>query len=67
MVRLSAGRTAMSDEMQALCFVAGANSVFAGERLLTTPNPDTDSDNNLLRRLGMRFIESSDQIVATAE
>lgn len=56
LVRLSAGRTEMSDEMQALCFVAGANSIFAGEKLLTAPNPGEDHDNNLLRRLGMRFI-----------
>lgn len=57
MVRLSAGRMEMSDEMQALCFVAGANSVFAGEKLLTTPNPGDDYDNKLLRRLGMRYME----------
>jgi biotin synthase len=55
MVRLSAGRTQMSDEMQALCFSAGANSIFAGERLLTTPNPGEDHDNKLMRRLGMQF------------
>ncbi len=53
-VRLSAGRTDMSDEMQALCFLAGANSLFYGERLLTTPNPDADGDMALLKRLGMR-------------
>ncbi|MBW7931575.1 MAG: biotin synthase BioB [Gammaproteobacteria bacterium] len=53
-VRLSAGRTAMSDEMQALCFLAGANSIFYGERLLTTPNPDADHDLQLLDRLGLR-------------
>jgi biotin synthase len=52
-VRLSAGRTDMSDEMQALCFFAGANSIFYGERLLTTPNPDADHDQSLLRRLGL--------------
>jgi len=57
MVRLSAGRMEMSDEMQALCFVAGANSVFAGEKLLTTPNPGDDHDNKLLKRLGMRYME----------
>jgi biotin synthase len=59
MVRLSAGRMEMSDEMQALCFVAGANSVFAGEKLLTTPNPGNDHDNKLLNRLGMRYMEGS--------
>lgn len=52
-VRLSAGRTEMSDELQALCFIAGANSVFYGERLLTTANPDTGRDQRLLQRLGM--------------
>lgn len=52
-VRLSAGRTDMSDEMQALCFFAGANSIFYGERLLTTSNPDVNQDLELLQRLGM--------------
>ncbi len=52
-VRLSAGRTEMSDEMQALCFLAGANSIFYGEQLLTTPNPETNDDLALLQRLGM--------------
>jgi biotin synthase len=53
-VRLSAGREAMSDELQALCFLAGANSIFFGEKLLTTPNPAADSDRRLFERLGMR-------------
>jgi biotin synthase len=53
-VRLSAGRSAMSDEMQALCFLAGANSIFYGEKLLTTGNPDTASDHALFGRLGIR-------------
>lgn len=53
-VRLSAGRSAMSDEMQALCFFAGANSIFYGERLLTTANPGTDHDQRLFERLGLR-------------
>jgi biotin synthase len=53
MVRLSAGREAMSDETQALCFLAGANSIFYGPRLLTTPNPAADHDKALLDRLGM--------------
>jgi biotin synthase len=52
-VRLSAGRTQMSDEMQALCFLAGANSIFFGEKLLTTGNPDVEKDRNLLDRLGL--------------
>jgi biotin synthase len=54
MVRLSAGREAMSPELQALCFLAGANSIFVGSRLLTTPNPETDADQALLAALGMR-------------
>lgn len=54
-VRLSAGRTDMSDEMQALCFLAGANSIFYGERLLTTDNPVADEDKRLLHRLGLRM------------
>ena len=54
MVRLSAGREAMSDEMQALCFLAGANSIFCGEKLLTTPNPARDHDRDLMERLGLR-------------
>ncbi len=54
MVRLSAGREEMSDEMQAMCFLAGANSIFYGEKLLTTPNPGQDHDLGLLDRLGMR-------------
>lgn len=53
-VRLSAGRTEMSDEMQALCFFAGANSLFYGEQLLTTPNPAADHDRALMARLGVR-------------
>jgi biotin synthase len=54
-VRLSAGRTEMSDEMQALCFLAGANSMFYGERLLTTDNPEADHDHELFGRLGMQM------------
>jgi len=53
-VRLSAGRAQMSDEMQALCFLAGANSIFYGDKLLTTGNPDTASDEALFGRLGIR-------------
>jgi biotin synthase len=53
-VRLSAGREAMSDELQALCFLAGANSIFYGERLLTTGNPDVARDRELLARLGLK-------------
>ena len=54
-VRLSAGRLSLTDEAQALCFLAGANSVFLGDRLLTTPNPGTAHDERLLDRLGMRL------------
>lgn len=54
-VRLSAGRTDMTDELQALCFLAGANSIFYGERLLTTDNPVADSDKRLFDRLGLRM------------
>ncbi|OIQ64193.1 biotin synthase [mine drainage metagenome] len=53
-VRLSAGRQSMSDAVQALCFTAGANSIFYGEKLLTTANPDSDVDLALLARLGLR-------------
>jgi biotin synthase len=56
-VRLSAGRLSLSDEAQALCLLAGANSIFLGERLLTTPNPGADHDRGLLERLGMRLVE----------
>ena len=53
MVRLSAGRGEMSDEAQALCFLAGANSIFYGEKLLTTPNPEESRDNKLFAKLGV--------------
>lgn len=53
-VRLSAGRSEMSDEMQAMCFFAGANSIFVGETLLTAENPGQDSDAALFARLGLR-------------
>jgi biotin synthase len=52
-VRLSAGRAGMTDEMQALCFLAGANSIFYGEKLLTTGNPDTATDDALFAKLGL--------------
>jgi len=56
-VRLSAGRSQMSDELHALCFFAGANSIFVGERLLTSENPSEDHDAALFRRLGLRPTE----------
>ena len=62
-VRLSAGRTEMSDEMQALCFFAGANSIFCGDELLTTPNPGEDRDQALLERLGIQ-VEAGDSAPA---
>ena len=58
-VRLSAGRMQLSDEAQALCFLAGANSIFMGEKLLTTPNPETDRDKSLLDKLGMKLFSES--------
>jgi biotin synthase len=56
-VRLSAGRTEMSDELQALCLLAGANSIFYGEKLLTTDNPSLDKDRSLLKRLGLQAVQ----------
>ena len=53
MVRLSAGRREFSDAVQALCFLAGANSIFYGDKLLTTGNPDVEADQALLSELGM--------------
>jgi biotin synthase len=53
MVRLSAGRQEMPVTEQALCFLAGANSIFSGEKLLTTPNPDFDADQQMFALLGL--------------
>jgi biotin synthase len=58
MVRLSAGRTAMSVSEQALCFLAGANSIFAGDKLLTTPNPSFEEDDAMFQLLGLKARES---------
>jgi biotin synthase len=68
MVRLSAGRLALSDEAQALCFLGGANSIFMGDKLLTTPNPEADRDRQLLDKLGMRLrpAEGKERPVAEA-
>jgi biotin synthase len=52
-VRLSAGRTQMSQEGQAMCFFVGANSIFAGDKLLTTPNPDVNEDMKMFKALGL--------------
>jgi biotin synthase len=60
MVRLSAGRLSLSEEGQALCFLAGANSIFMGDRLLTTPNPEADADRSLLDKLGMRLMPQTE-------
>jgi biotin synthase len=56
-VRLSAGRIEMSDSTQALCFLAGANSIFAGDKLLTQSNPTENKDRALIEKLGMKFLE----------
>ena len=58
MVRLSAGRQDMNEAIQALCFLAGANSIFYGEKLLTTGNPDVEADRALFSRLGLRPMSS---------
>ena len=60
MVRLSAGRTEMNDELQALCFLAGANSVFLGDKLLTTANPSESSDYELINKLGLKSLDPDD-------
>ncbi len=69
-VRLSAGREEMSDELQALCFMAGANSIFYGEKLLTTGNPDVERDQKLFDRLGLKAegpVSPSDSDYAAGE
>jgi len=65
-VRLSAGRTEMSDETQALCFFAGANSIFAGETLLTAENPNEDADAVLFAKLGLKPLETKPRSGARA-
>ncbi|MGV3553703.1 MAG: biotin synthase BioB [Croceibacterium sp.] len=69
MVRLSAGRESMSEVTQALCFLAGANSIFTGDKLLTAPNAGDDSDVALFARLGLRAMEAagSAQVCETAK
>lgn len=67
LVRLSAGREEMGEEMQALCFFAGANSIFYGEKLLTTANPEADTDKAMFKRLGLHTMDiatSCDQAAA---
>ena len=60
-VRLSAGRTRLSKEAQALCLFAGANSIFFGEKLLTTPNPDASEDAELFRAMGLPMLTSVEE------
>lgn len=66
-VRLSAGREEMSEEMQAMCFFAGANSIFYGEKLLTTANPQADTDRELFAKLGIAPLEVAHQKSCKAE
>jgi biotin synthase len=66
MVRLSAGRTEMSEELQALCFLAGANSVFVGNQLLTTPNPERGTDAHLMQVLGLKPMGAGSEAVSAA-
>lgn len=66
-VRLSAGREQMSAELQALCFMAGANSIFYGERLLTTGNPEVEADRRLFERLGLVGLGNTGSAAAPAE
>ena len=61
MVRLSAGRQSLTDEAQAMCYLAGANSIFYGERLLTTDNPEADEDRILFDRLGLHPMQTEDE------
>ncbi len=65
-VRLSAGRTEMSDELQALCLHAGASSIFLGDTLLVTPNPGESSDHDLLDRLGVSLRVTSAAVLDDA-
>ena len=66
-VRLSAGRNEMSIAEQAMCFMAGANSIFAGEKLLTTPNPDFDTDMQMFKLLGLTPRKAFKDIIAKNE
>lgn len=67
MVRLSAGRVTMSTEQQALCFMAGANSIFAGDKLLTTPNPEVDKDKEMFQVLNLKPRKSYKESVNPTE
>ncbi len=65
-LRLSAGRTGFSDELQALCFLAGANSIFYGDKLLTTDNPGPNEDEALFTRLGLQAQAAADETARSA-
>jgi biotin synthase len=65
-VRLSAGRLGMTAEEQALCFLAGANSIFAGDELLTTPNPEYDKDMSMFEALGLKAMQNREQLQGEA-
>ena len=67
MVRLSAGRESMSESTQALCFLVGANSIFTGDRLLTTPNAGDDSDAALFAKLGLKLLVAEEPMRIAAE
>jgi biotin synthase len=67
MVRLSAGRESMSESTQALCFLAGANSIFTGDRLLTTPNAGDNADAALFAKLGLKPLEAEEPMRVAAE
>ncbi|HEU5338322.1 MAG TPA: biotin synthase, partial [Sulfuricaulis sp.] len=64
-VRLSAGRSSMPDHLQALCFLAGANSVFYGDKLLTTPNPESNTDKKLFAKLGLHPLPMASDVATT--
>ena len=66
-VRLSAGRTSLTREAQMMCLFAGANSIFYGEKLLTTPNPDEQADLSLIRDAGLRTMAPASATPASAE
>ena len=67
MVRLSAGRESMSEATEALCFLAGANSIFTGDKLLTAANAGDDSDAALFAKLGLRAMEAESRVLEAAE
>jgi biotin synthase len=66
-VRLAAGRRGLSQEAVALCFLAGANSIFTGEKLLTTPNPGAEADDRMLESLGLKAMRSARREVPSTQ